>query len=315
MSSNEYRLSSLWRRWHRCIYCEISILDACWFTGWRHAAVNARRRLCTVLACCVGGEAGERGKPPACPRRVRAGASEPGVGAGAAFHRRPGLLPGRGQSAGEVRDAACPSGRGSAGDRGCGGARLFAGGVLSGVGGVRAAGNVGVAGRAARPPWSGEAISGGRGVHPLPNGGLGSPDRRAGGRPVRVAAAPADRRAGPRPVSARSFWPPAEAAQFDYETLRDHLLEQGTLPGGLAAARFARRGLAGLIAWPAAEPLFIPEITGADRPRWSPHVDTREDVLAVCYQFLLDAATTRAAGSGRAGALPGGWRCMRACRP
>jgi hypothetical protein len=46
-------------------------------------------------------------------------------------------------------------------------------------------------------------------------------------------------------VSARSFWPPAEAAQFDYETLRDHLIEQGTLPGGLAAARFARRGLAG----------------------------------------------------------------------
>jgi hypothetical protein len=127
---------------------------------------------------------------------------------------------------------------------------------------------------------------------------------RAGGRPVRVAAAPADRRAGPRPVSARSFWPPAEAAQFDYETLRDHLLEQGTLPGGLAAARFARRGLAGLIAWPAAEPLFIPEITGADRPRWSPHVDTREDVLAVCYQFLLDAATTRAAGSVLAGVLP-----------
>jgi hypothetical protein len=105
-------------------------------------------------------------------------------------------------------------------------------------------------------------------------------------------------------VSATSFWPPAEAAQFDYETLRDHLLEQGTLPGGLAAARFARRGLAGLIAWPAAEPLFIPEITGADRPRWSPHVDTRQDVLAVCYQFLLDAATTRAAGSVFAGVLP-----------
>jgi hypothetical protein len=105
-------------------------------------------------------------------------------------------------------------------------------------------------------------------------------------------------------VSVRSFWPPAEAAQFDYETLREHLLEQGTLPGGLAAARFARRGMAGLIAWPAAEPLFISEITGADRPRWSPHVDTRQDALAVCYQFLLDAATTRAAGSVLAGVLP-----------
>ena len=80
-------------------------------------------------------------------------------------------------------------------------------------------------------------------------------------------------------------------AQFDYETLRDHLLEQGTLPEGLAAARFDRRGLAGLIAWPAAEPVFLAEITGAHRPRWSPRLDPRHDVLGACYQFLLDAAT------------------------
>jgi hypothetical protein len=92
-------------------------------------------------------------------------------------------------------------------------------------------------------------------------------------------------------VTARSFWPPAEAAQVDYETLRDHLLEQGALPIGVAAARFARRGLAGLIAWPVAEPVFLAEITGAERARWSPHLDPRQDVLAACYQFLLDAAT------------------------
>ena len=49
-------------------------------------------------------------------------------------------------------------------------------------------------------------------------------------------------------MSARSFWPPAEAAQVDYETLRGHVLELTGLPEGLAAARFARRGLAGLIA-------------------------------------------------------------------
>ena len=49
-------------------------------------------------------------------------------------------------------------------------------------------------------------------------------------------------------MSARSFWPPAEAAQVDYETLRGQVLELTGLPEGLAAARFARRGLAGLIA-------------------------------------------------------------------
>jgi hypothetical protein len=43
-------------------------------------------------------------------------------------------------------------------------------------------------------------------------------------------------------VSARSFWPPIEAAQADYETLRGHVLEATGLPGGLAAARVA--------AWP-----------------------------------------------------------------
>jgi hypothetical protein len=50
-------------------------------------------------------------------------------------------------------------------------------------------------------------------------------------------------------------------------------------------------GLAGLIAWPVAEPVFLAEITGAQRQRWSPHLDTRQDALAACYQFLLDAAT------------------------
>ena len=90
-------------------------------------------------------------------------------------------------------------------------------------------------------------------------------------------------------MNARSFWPPLEAAQVDYETLRGHLLERGSLPDGLAAARFARRGLAGLIAWPAAEPVFLAEIIGAARPRWSPHVDSPRLALAACFQFLLDA--------------------------
>ena len=114
---------------------------------------------------------------------------------------------------------------------------------------------------------------------------VGGPDRRAGGRPVRGAVAPAHHRAGARSVSARSFWPPVEAAQVDYETLRAHVLEPCGLPEGLAAARFARRGLAGLIAWPRAEPVFVAELLAAPvRPghrttirgwrRWPPAISS-----------------------------------------
>ena len=96
-------------------------------------------------------------------------------------------------------------------------------------------------------------------------------------------------------MSTRVFWPPAEAAQADYEMLRAHLLDHGAMPGGLAAARFARRGLAGLIAWPAAEPDFRAGLAGAARLPWTPHADPREQALAAAYQFLLDAADVLAA--------------------
>jgi hypothetical protein len=91
-------------------------------------------------------------------------------------------------------------------------------------------------------------------------------------------------------VTARSFWPPGEATQTDYETLRAHLLEHGCLPEGLAAARFARRGIAGLIAWPSAEPVFGGVLLGAAHPAWTPYTDPRVSALAAGYQFLLDAA-------------------------
>jgi hypothetical protein len=94
-------------------------------------------------------------------------------------------------------------------------------------------------------------------------------------------------------VSARSFWPPVEAAQVDYETLRAHMLEQPRLPQSLAAARFARRGLAGLIAWPSAEPVFVAELLAAARPAWTPHEDPRVAALAVGYEFLLDLEAGR----------------------
>ena len=91
-------------------------------------------------------------------------------------------------------------------------------------------------------------------------------------------------------MTARSFWSPAEASQVDYETLRAHLLEHDRLPDGLAAARFARRGVAGLIGWPSAEPVFVAELLGAARPAWTPHADPRMSALAAGYQFLLDTA-------------------------
>jgi len=105
-------------------------------------------------------------------------------------------------------------------------------------------------------------------------------------------------------VSARSFWPPAQAAQVDYETLRGHVLELTGLPEGLAAARFARRGLGGLIAWPAAEPVFVAQFVGAARPAWSPHEDPRVAALAAGYEFLLAAAARVDSVAGLA--LPGG---------
>ena len=96
-------------------------------------------------------------------------------------------------------------------------------------------------------------------------------------------------------MSGRVFWPPAEAAQADYEMLRAHVLACGGLPAGPAASRFARRGLAGLIAWPAAEPVFGAELAGAARPPWTPRADPREQALAAGYQFLLDVAASSAA--------------------
>ena len=90
-------------------------------------------------------------------------------------------------------------------------------------------------------------------------------------------------------MTAGSFWPPAEASQVDYETLRVHLLEHDRLPDGLCPA-FARRGGGWAVAWPSAEPVFVAELLGAARPAWTPHADPRMSVLAAGYQFLLDTA-------------------------
>ena len=89
----------------------------------------------------------------------------------------------------------------------------------------------------------------------------------------------------------RRFWPAGEPAQADYERLRAAAVSGGRLPDDLAAARFWRRGLAGLIAWPAAEPVFAAVVTGAARPPWTPYDDPRASALAATYQLLLAEAS------------------------
>lgn len=86
----------------------------------------------------------------------------------------------------------------------------------------------------------------------------------------------------------RRFWPPCEAAQADYESLREAVLAEAPLLGE-AAGRFERRGLAGLVDWPAAEPVFEARVVGARRPPWTPYADPRFEALAAGYGLLLDA--------------------------
>jgi hypothetical protein len=91
------------------------------------------------------------------------------------------------------------------------------------------------------------------------------------------------------------FWPVAEPSQADYESLREAVLAGRPLDN-LAAARFARRGLAGLIAWPRSEPIYSAVLFGADRPPWTPYVDPRVDTLASSYELILDALSDGSAG-------------------
>jgi hypothetical protein len=99
-------------------------------------------------------------------------------------------------------------------------------------------------------------------------------------------------------VSSR-LWPISEPAQADYEQLRELVLAGRSLDGLLAARRFDRRGLAGLISWPAAEPEYLGEVAGARRPAWCGSEDPREQQLRDAYGFLLadaDSYWLRAVG-------------------
>lgn len=72
------------------------------------------------------------------------------------------------------------------------------------------------------------------------------------------------------------------------------MLSVGGLPESLIAARFARRGLAGLIAWPSSEPIFQAQFVGALRPPWTPQADPRLEILAEGFVLLLQAGGTAA---------------------
>lgn len=87
------------------------------------------------------------------------------------------------------------------------------------------------------------------------------------------------------------FWPVAEPAQAVYEQLRALVLAGGQLGDLLSARRLARRGLAGLISWPQAEPAYLGSMVGAARPPWSGSEDPREAQLAEVFGFLLAPET------------------------
>jgi len=87
------------------------------------------------------------------------------------------------------------------------------------------------------------------------------------------------------------FWPIGEAAQADYEQLRAAVVAGDAIDELLAARRFGRRGLAGLIGWPQSEADYLGCVVGASRPAWSGAEDPREAQLADAYGFLLGRAT------------------------
>jgi hypothetical protein len=94
----------------------------------------------------------------------------------------------------------------------------------------------------------------------------------------------------------RRFWPVCEAAQADYETLREAALA-GLAVASPAATRFARAGLAGLIVCPVAEPVFVASVCGAPRPPWTPYTDPRTQALAAGYELAVTWADHCPAGS------------------
>ncbi len=102
------------------------------------------------------------------------------------------------------------------------------------------------------------------------------------------------------------FWPSSEPSQHDYERLRSAVVGNGRLPEDLAAARFTRRGLAGLITWPNGETAFSAAVVGALRAAWTPYGDPRRSALAATYRLLLEALHSESPVDDLM--VSGGWR-------
>ena len=103
-----------------------------------------------------------------------------------------------------------------------------------------------------------------------------------------------------------AFWPVGEAAQADYEVLREQVLV-GQPAASMSAARFARRGLAGLIAWPASEPVFTGPVLGGMMRFGIPKYRLPRDVLEAEIDRVLEVLPMLVAciggGSNAIGAL------------
>src|ERR1017187_9269087 len=188
------------------------------------------------------------------------------------------IFPCRRQNSSEVRDAARPSGRWAQRYDGRRATRLLAGGVLSDC---RCIFRGRYAGSARRAPWPTRSTQIDSGSTEVCQLGRYNPVRCATGRRDRTSLwcefASTHRRESAS-VN-RRFWPVAEPSQADYESLREAVLSGRPLDN-LAAARFARRGLAGLIVWPHSEPIYNAMLLGAERPPWTPYTDPRVDTLA-----------------------------------
>lgn len=85
----------------------------------------------------------------------------------------------------------------------------------------------------------------------------------------------------------RPFWPISEPGQTDYEILREAVLSGQSLQT-VAAARFARQGIVGLITQPSTETSFTSFVIGAERPAWTPYADPRVDALTAGYELILE---------------------------
>jgi len=95
----------------------------------------------------------------------------------------------------------------------------------------------------------------------------------------------------------RALWPAGEAAQADYEQLRQAVLNARPLAGA-TAARFETQGLWGLIRRPVSELVFVARLLGAARPAWTPYGDPRLDVLADAYELIVTVSDEVMEGTG-----------------